>query len=99
MLANRGRAGRYRNAASFSQCNMARTRRRAQRLKACDGRTVGDPGTVSGHCLARQGFRSDLREAKSRAMGHSMKKTYERPVLVKREKLASIVAIVGSGRF
>jgi len=28
-----------------------------------------------------------------------MKKTYEKPVLVKREKLSSVVAIVGSGPF
>lgn len=31
--------------------------------------------------------------------GTSMKKTYEKPTLVKREKLSSIIAIVGSGPF
>jgi hypothetical protein len=30
-------------------------------------------------------------------LGHSMKKTYEKPVLVKREKLSAVVAFVASG--
>ncbi|MGX7873881.1 hypothetical protein ACVDG5_015010 [Mesorhizobium sp. ORM6] len=54
---------------------------------------------VFSHGLTNKRLRCDLRRAKSLLSGASMKKTYEKPVLVKREKLSSVVAVVGSGPF
>ena len=53
--------------------------------------------TLFGHDLTSGGFCCDLPPGKSWALGISMKKIYEKPVLKKREQLSKVVAVAISG--